>query len=634
MSLYSFSKMLCLGLMALLHVSGVASASESIRPKNVVFFFAQRTGQPIYEALYQRMRETIQSDVPGPINFYTEYLDLERFSDELYQQRLFDLYREKYTRKNIDLIVRVGKGPEKLIRQYGDGVFNNIPTLFLEYRNLFSETQPLIREPFTTGIVGDLDPKSSLETALSLHPASRTAFVITGTSADDRFFETLARHTCRDLEARVRIDYLSGLSIQKLLERVTALPPDSVVLFLSFARDAEREFTYSRDVVRLVAEQSNAPVYSISSIFMGEGIVGGRLLDYPRAGNEAGKLAARILGGEPVDAIPIVRKDYHAYMFDWRQLRRWGISEDRLPAGSTVLYKELTFLEKYYWYVLGATFVIITETGLLIALLALRRKRQESDRMLHAVEGRYREMLRFERISRLGQLISSLAHELKQPLAAILSSAQASLRFLKADKTDLNLYREILGNIIRDDKRAVSVINTLQSMVKREEAAKEPMLLNGLLEGVVAVFMSEAIGNKLTIEREFDETIPPVLGNAAQLEQVALNLIMNAGEALDQSPPEKKRVFLQTKMTGHAVQVAVRDFGQGIDEAKSGQLFQPFFTTKKSGMGMGLAICKSIITDHGGRIWAENHPGGGAIFFFELPVPRNESEEDHRFYHR
>jgi signal transduction histidine kinase len=320
-------------------------------------------------------------------------------------------------------------------------------------------------------------------------------------------------------------------------------------------------------------------------------------------------------------------------MFDWRQLRRWAISEGKLPDGSVVLYKELTFFEKYFWYVIGLTLLGIIETILLISLMVLNRKQKKTEKMLLLAEGRVREMLRFERISRLGQLITSLAHELKQPLAAILSSAQAVLRFIKADKIDLNLFQQVLGNIIRDDKRAVTVITTLQSMVKKEERTKEPIILNRVLEDVAAVFMSEAIESNLTIEKEFDESLPPVLGSAAQLEQVALNLIMNAGDALSQSPSEKKRIVLQTKMTDHAVQVTVRDFGPGIDEAKRDHLFQPFFTTKKSGLGMGLAICKSIIAEHGGRIWAENHPDGGAIFSFELPVPRNESEEHYHLYH-
>ena len=320
-------------------------------------------------------------------------------------------------------------------------------------------------------------------------------------------------------------------------------------------------------------------------------------------------------------------------MFDWRQLRRWGISEGKLPAGSTVLYKEVIFFEKYFWYVIGLTLFAVAGTILLISLTGLRRKQKKTEKMLLQAESRYREMLRFERISRLGELITSLSHELKQPLAAILSSAQAALRFLKADKIDLNLFQQILDHIIRDDKRAATLITNLQSMARREEKTKGPILLNRVLEDVVAVFMSEAIRCNLTIEKEFDESLPPVLGNAAELEQVALNLIMNAGDAVSLSPSEKKRVVLQTKMTDHAVRVTVRDFGPGIDEVKRDQLFQPFFTTKKSGLGMGLAICKSIITEHGGRIWAENHPGGGAVFSFKLPVPRNESAEYQHLYH-
>ena len=625
LSMSSLDRVICITLIGLLHFSGVASASDTTRPKNVVILFSFGTGLPAYDILYQRIRETIQRDVPGPVNIYAEYLDLERFPNESYQQRLFDLYRDKYAEKKIDLLIRIAQGAEKIIEKYGKDLFTNIPTLFLETANPLPQAPRFKTEPFTTGIVGDLDLKSSLETALSLHPATKSAFVITGAAAHDRFLEKAARQTYGDLEARVRIEYLSGLSIQRLLEKATVLPPDSVVIFLSFLCDAEGEYIYSRDLVRMLAEKSNAPVYSVLSTFMGEGVVGGRLLDFPRAGDEAGKLAVRILRGEPVDAIPIVRENYYSYMFDWRQLRRWGISEGKLPADSTVLYKELTFFEQYYWYVVGLTLIGITEAVLLLSLMVLRRKQKKTEKMLHVAEGRYREMLRFERISRLGQLITSLAHELKQPLAAILSSAQATLRFLKADKIDLNLFQQILGNIIRDDKRAVTVITTLQSMVKREEQAKESITLNGVLGDVVAVFMSEAMASNLTIEREFDESLPPILGNPAQLEQVALNLIMNAGDALSQSPFEKKRVVLQTKMTDHAVQVTVRDFGPGIDEAKRDQLFQPFFTTKKSGMGMGLAICKSIIAEHGGRIWAENHPGGGAVFYFELPVPRNES---------
>ena len=122
-------RMICFSLIGLLHFSDVASASEATRPKNVVILFSFGTGLPVYDVLYQRIRETIQSDVPGPVNIYAEYLDLERFPNESYQQRLFDLYREKYAEKKIDLFIRIGQGADKLIEKYGKDIFSKIPTL-------------------------------------------------------------------------------------------------------------------------------------------------------------------------------------------------------------------------------------------------------------------------------------------------------------------------------------------------------------------------------------------------------------------------------------------------------------------------------------------------------------------------
>lgn len=236
------------------------------------------------------------------------------------------------------------------------------------------------------------------------------------------------------------------------------------------------------------------------------------------------------------------------------------------------------------------------------------------------------ELLRVERLSSLGELTASLAHELNQPLAAILSSAQAALRFLRSATPDLNLFRTILQNIIEDDKRAAGVITSLRSMMKREVREREPLNLNTVLDDVLKLFSSEAIVRNVTIERNVDSSLPPVLGDKIQLQQVVLNLIMNAADAMSESPheQEKRKIILRTQATDHGIQAAVRDFGSGIDPAKLADIWQPFFTTKSTGLGMGLSVSHSIIQAHGGRIWAENHPDGGAMFTFEIPVARNQ----------
>jgi PAS domain S-box-containing protein len=246
---------------------------------------------------------------------------------------------------------------------------------------------------------------------------------------------------------------------------------------------------------------------------------------------------------------------------------------------------------------------------------ALERKRAEQE----AFDTR-RELMRMERVSRMGELTGSLAHELNQPLAAILSNAQAGLRFLQSGRVDLEEFREILHDIIQDDQRAGNVIRSLRAMMKREEADRNPVYLNSLLNDVVQIFHAESVFRNVRVETEFDGSIPPVLADRVQLQQVALNLILNAADAMSLNPPEHRQMILSTGVKNDRIRVTVRDFGPGIDQVNLERIFEPFFSTKKAGFGMGLSVCRTIVEAHEGRIWAENNPDRGATFIFEIPI--------------
>lgn len=233
-----------------------------------------------------------------------------------------------------------------------------------------------------------------------------------------------------------------------------------------------------------------------------------------------------------------------------------------------------------------------------------------------------RELLRLERVSRMGELTASLAHELNQPLTAILSNAGAALRFLQSDRLDPGELREILQDIINDDKRAGDIIRNVRAMLKEEEREREAIALNDMLRDMFSLFHSEAIIRNIAVEMDLADPSPLVQVDTVQIQQVLINLIMNAIEAMSHSGSEDRKVVLQTRpVDPGAVQVAVRDFGPGIAEKDLDHIFDPFFTTKRSGLGMGLSISRSIIEAHGGRIWVENNPDNkGVTFYFEIPV--------------
>jgi len=225
-----------------------------------------------------------------------------------------------------------------------------------------------------------------------------------------------------------------------------------------------------------------------------------------------------------------------------------------------------------------------------------------------------------ERLLRMGEMMASLAHELNQPLAAILSNAQAALRFIESGNADPVEIREILKDIVSDDVRAGEVIRGLRAMVRREPRAKQPLDLNRILGETVNLVRSELITRNMTLRTAFHEPLPLVSGDKVQLQQVALNLILNAADALAEAPAGRRQVEVRTAPADGGVRVSVLDRGPGIPEKVLKKLFEPFFTTKPQGMGMGLATSRTIVEHHGGRIRAENRPEGGAAFHVDLPA--------------
>jgi PAS domain S-box-containing protein len=237
------------------------------------------------------------------------------------------------------------------------------------------------------------------------------------------------------------------------------------------------------------------------------------------------------------------------------------------------------------------------------------------------------EIAHLSRVTMLGELSGSLAHELNQPLTAILSNAQAAQRFLAGDQPDLNELRDILHDIVADDQRAGEVISRLRRLLKQGEVTHLPLDLNEVVQDVLKLVRNDLLNHDIRLQAEFAPDLPAIEGDRVQLQQVLLNLIVNATEAMVTVGADDRRLRVLTERAdADHVSVAVSDRGIGIPPAALGKIFDPFYTTKAGGMGLGLRVCRTIVEAHGGRIGAEPNADRGMTFRFTLPAAKQTGE--------
>jgi C4-dicarboxylate-specific signal transduction histidine kinase len=230
-----------------------------------------------------------------------------------------------------------------------------------------------------------------------------------------------------------------------------------------------------------------------------------------------------------------------------------------------------------------------------------------------------RQVWHTDRVASTGAISGSLAHEICQPLSAILNNAQAGLRFLDHEQVDLTEIREILHDIVRDDKRAAAIINGLRAMLQQQETPHADLDLAQAIEEVLELLHSELIRHGVEVVRHLDPGLT-VRANKTQIQQVLLNLIINAQEAMTEKPQGQRRLLVRAARADGKAQVSVSDTGVGIAKDMLDRIFEGFYTTKPQGLGVGLEVCRSIMESHRGAIWAEANPEGGATLHLSLPL--------------
>ncbi len=874
---------------------------------------------PAHGVVTERIRAALAPAAVGSIQIHVEFLEESRFPGERYGRILHTFLRDKYAGRPVQLVFAIGPAALNFLLRYRSELFVDVPIVFSGLRPGDLETPELPAR--VTGIWRPVTVADTVDAALRLQPATEDLVVIAGTSRSERAMLDDVRVALAPYDGRLRVRYLANHTMPEVLDEVAALPSGALVLYQSLTRDRQGSTFVPREALERIGEASSVPVYGLFDSYLGHGTVGGRVIDVADLGTQAGALGREVLAAGSASALPPPREGGSAAVFDWRELRRWSLDERRLPPGSTVLFRDQTFWQRY-GTIIGLTVVSLLESGLIVVLLLQWRRRRraerslterlrfeevlsglyarfallqiadveaESERSLAAVgeflgvdratlvapsektgflrirgwarrgvdpgpaaisllrfpwttarlrrgeivkfsrleelppdaavdrttyqaigtrshvsvplladdlvlgsiafttvlderawpdelvqrlqllagvlanvlarrraDGALREsralsgaiveslpgtvvvinrsgaiiatnhwrrgavvgtdhdaelaiganylavwrgllaagdrtaaevlrgiqsvldgtslevalehqapaaedrdaqwfeirvhplrtatggavisridisdrkraaaetrrvreeLARVGRMATVGQLTAALAHEVKQPLTGILTNAQAARRFLATDRPDLDEIRSILDDIIEDDQRAAGVIQRLRAMLKRREPELTTIDVSRLIEDVVRFLRTDVVIRNAGIRTELEPDLPAIRGDLVQLQQVLVNLALNGLDAMRDVPVGHRRLLITTRRAGDGVCVGVRDSGTGLTAECQERIFEPFFSSKPEGMGMGLPIARSIVDAHGGRLWAVNNADCGATFFFTL----------------
>ncbi|HHP7236582.1 MAG TPA: ABC transporter substrate-binding protein, partial [Desulfobacterales bacterium] len=315
--------------------------TEPKEEKRVLVLFTGQSDLPAYPAVEKGIKSSLNADTQFHIEYFIEFLDAYRYPDRINDQYLLELYRHKFSRKKIDLIIVYSAPALSLLITHGNDLFPQTPVVFSGI--LREQLKGLNLGSMVTGVLVNIDYTGLLETALSIHPETRNVAIVNGASETDLLFEKEFRAALAPYAERLDFIYLTRLPFGQIIEKVRKLPQNTVILFYLLTRDGQGKGYPPWEAASMVAEAANAPVYGCLDSYFGHGIVGGRMLSMEMTGVRAGEMALRILRGAKPSDISMSSQGTLIDLFDWRQFQRFGIREDRLPPGSSVWFKTHSF---------------------------------------------------------------------------------------------------------------------------------------------------------------------------------------------------------------------------------------------------------------------------------------------------
>ena len=365
---------------------GTASQEAARRP-SVLMLFSSGSGTPSMFDTQRAFERALVKQLGGPVEFQSAYLDLSNESDLAFQQTMATLLARKYSTQPIDVVVVQRLEALAYLLRHRAALLTGVPVVFMEVYG--DEAGRLQLPPDVTGVV-TVRPMGTVPIALGLMPGTRRFVVVAGSATADRAYAAAVRQNLTATWPGLDVEMLDGKSIDEQAARLAHLPPNSLVLFPSYRSDSSGRSTIGTQVLEELSRAANTPIFGFQMNHLGYGIAGGDLVELDVIAERAATLAARVLKGEAPSLVAPVQEPSTSVVFDARQLKRWGIAERRLPAGSAVKFREPTLWSEYKWSIAGVTALVLAQGLLIGGLVAGRRQRQRVQASLEASEHRYR----------------------------------------------------------------------------------------------------------------------------------------------------------------------------------------------------------------------------------------------------
>jgi signal transduction histidine kinase len=565
-----------------------------------------------YYDVFSALRSTINADSKSPITIHVESLDFSRFSGPEYEESLQRHFRVKYRDKPIGVIVAIGNASLDYLMRWRSTIWPRIPVAFA----MVDESTVARLNPGSdvTGLMMKLDLADAIRAARAVVPDLKRVVVV-GDSWEKQAIFRHWKDQISTIAADVEISEMIGLTMRELRQQVATLPDHTAIVYTAIYSDGEGTYYPPADALAFIAETANRPVVVPAESNIGRGGIGGFVMIPSLIGASVGELALRVLNGESAATIPTDLGNVVRPVFDWREMQRWGIKESSLPPGSEIRFREATAWDQYRDQILFGGAAILLQTGLIAWLVFERHRRYRAE---IAARDTMSNLAHVNRAATAGELTASIAHEVKQPLAAMVANANAGARWLAAATPDIGEAEAAFKRIIAAGHHAGDVVSTVRSLFKQRAEERVNIRINDLIHEALSLERIELQKRQVSLRLDLAQGLPDVLGDRVQLLQVILNLIRNAIEAMSADRRSILSVKSQVDGSGDLL-VSVEDSGTGIDKGNLTHIFEPLFTTKQQGLGIGLSICKSIIESHHGELSVTSVVGEGSTFYVKLP---------------